>query len=154
MILWAVIAFLVIFIDQLTKHLVTVHISPYENINVIKNVLEFVYVKNTGAAFSLFDNFTWLLGIFSITFCVAVVIYWIKTKPQNKLLCLSMTLLFSGALGNAIDRIFRQYVVDFIKTSFIDFPVFNVADIAITTGAVLLIIYIIIFDKAEGASHE
>lgn len=61
----------------------------------------------------------------------------------------SLTLLFAGALGNAIDRIFRGYVVDFIETAFIDFPVFNVADIAITCGAVIMAIYIIFFDKDE-----
>ena len=61
----------------------------------------------------------------------------------------SLTLLFAGALGNAIDRIFRGYVIDFIETAFIDFPVFNVADIAITCGAVIMAIYIIFFDKDE-----
>ena len=56
-------------------------------------------------------------------------------------------LLFSGAFANAVDRIFRGYVVDFIETSFIRFPVFNIADIAITLGTVFLMIYLIFFDK-------
>ena len=65
----------------------------------------------------------------------------------------SLMLMFAGALGNAIDRIFRGYVVDFIETTFISFPVFNIADIAITVGAVLLIIYILFFDKTENNSQ-
>ena len=60
-----------------------------------------------------------------------------------------MTLLLAGAFGNAIDRLFRGYVVDFIQTVFIRFPVFNVADIAITFGAMLLIIYLLFFDGKE-----
>ena len=81
-----------------------------------------------------------LLSIISIVFCIAVIIYWIKKKPTHPLLCTSLTMIFSGALANAIDRIFRGFVVDFINATFINFPVFNIADIAITVGAGLLIL--------------
>ena len=60
---------------------------------------------------------------------------------------LSLVLMFAGAFANAIDRIFRGFVIDFIETTFIAFPVFNIADIAITIGAALLIVYILFFDK-------
>jgi len=113
----------------------------------IPNVLSFVYTKNTGAAFSILSDKTWLLCLISVAFCIGVIIYWIIKRPKDKLLCTSISLLFSGALGNAIDRVYFGYVVDFIRTDFIDFPVFNIADIAITIGAVLLVIYVLFFDK-------
>ena len=75
------------------------------------------------------------------------IIYVIIKKPKHTLQRTALMLIFSGALGNAIDRIFRGYVIDFIETAFISFPVFNIADIAITVGAALLIIYVIFFDK-------
>ena len=85
----------------------------------------------------------------SVLFCVGMGIFWYIKKPQNKLFCTALTLLFAGALGNAIDRIIRGFVVDFISTAFMTFPVFNIADIAITFGAVLLFVYILLFDKDE-----
>ncbi len=149
MILWGLIAVLIIALDQITKYLVINNIGPNDTVTVIKNVFEFVYVKNTGGAFSILNNATWLLSIVSIIFCIGVVVYFIKVKPKEKNICLALSMMFAGALGNAIDRIFRGFVVDFIKTSFINFPVFNVADIAITVGAVILVAKMVFFDNTK-----
>ncbi len=149
MIIWAVIVVLIVLADQMSKYLVVQNIGPYDIIDVIPGLFEFVYVKNTGAAFSILENMTWLLGLISVVFCVFVIIFIIKKRPTNKVLLASLSLLLGGALGNGIDRIFRKFVVDFIKTSFIDFPVFNVADIAITIGAAILIIYVMKTDAKE-----
>ena len=149
MILWGLIAVLIIALDQITKYLVINNIGPNDTVTVIKNVFEFVYVKNTGGAFSILNNATWLLSIVSIIFCIGVVVYFIKVKPKEKNICLALSMMFAGALGNAIDRIFRGFVVDFIKTSFINFPVFNVADIAITVGAVILVSKMVFFDNTK-----
>ena len=150
MIFWSVLAALIILFDQFTKYLVIENIGLTDSLRVIPGVIDFVYVKNTGAAFSFLANKTYgivILSIVSVLFCLGVIVYIIKTKPKNKLLLLSLALMFSGAVGNVIDRIFRGFVVDFIETVFISFPVFNVADIAITAGAVLLIIYVMFFEK-------
>lgn len=149
MILWGLIAVLIIALDQITKYLVINNIGPNDTVTVIKNVFEFVYVKNTGGAFSILNNATWLLSIVSIIFCIGVVVYFVKVKPKEKNICLALSMMFAGALGNAIDRIFRGFVVDFIKTSFINFPVFNVADIAITVGAVILVAKMVFFDNTK-----
>lgn len=154
MILWAVIAVLIIIADQVAKYLVVQNIGAYDIVNVIPKVLEFVYVKNTGAAFSILDNMTWLLGLISVAFCVLAVIFVMKKQPKDKMLMLSISMLFGGAMGNGIDRIFRGFVVDFIETAFIDFPVFNIADVAITGGAIILIIYIIKKDAEEMKNKE
>ena len=149
MLIWAIIAALVVIFDQVAKILVMHNIGPTDCFHIIPGLFDFVYVKNTGAAFSILSNNTGLLSIVSIVFCVGVLWYWYKTKPASTLLKLSLCLLFAGALGNAIDRIFRGFVVDFISTAFMEFPVFNIADIAITFGAALLIIYFIFFDKED-----
>lgn len=149
MLIWVIIASLVVILDQIAKLLVIYNIGPTDCFHIIPKLFDFVYVKNTGAAFSMLSNNTGFLSIISIIFCVGVLLYWYKKKPASTLLKLSLCLLFAGALGNAIDRIFRGFVVDFISTAFMNFPVFNIADIAITFGAILLIIYFIFFDKDE-----
>lgn len=153
MILWSVLAILVIILDQAVKIGVASSIAPTDSIRIIPGVIDFVYVKNKGAAFSFLASKTYgivVLSIVSLLFCAGVIAYIVVKKPKSKLFMTSLMLMFAGAFGNAIDRIFRGYVVDFIETTFMNFPVFNIADIAITVGALLLIIYILFFDKSEG----
>lgn len=152
MILWSVIVVLITALDQLTKYWVINNIGLTDSICVIPNVIDFVYVKNPGAAFSFLSDATYgtiFLSIVSVVFCVLAIGFLIKHKPKNKLFLISLALMISGAIGNVIDRIVKGYVVDFIETKFIKFPVFNVADIAITIGAILLVIYILFFDKTK-----
>ena len=149
MLIWIIIAALVVVLDQLTKFLVATNIGPFDCIHIIPGLFDFVYVKNTGAAFSILSGNTVFLSIISVLFCIGVGAYWFIKKPAHPLIKASLILLFAGALGNAIDRIFYGFVVDFISTAFMNFPVFNVADIAITIGAALLMIYLIFFDKDE-----
>lgn len=145
----AVMGIIIAAIDQIAKFAVQKNISQTESIHAIPGLFDFVYVKNTGVAFSILSGSTLLLGMISLLFCVGVFVYWLLKKPSGTCIRLSMTLLLSGAFGNALDRIFRGYVVDFIQTAFIRFPVFNVADIAITTGACLLVVYLVFFDKGN-----
>ena len=150
MLLWSVFAGVIILLDQLTKWLVVRNI-PLEQggISVIPKILEFVHIHNPGAAFNILSGRIGILSIISLLFSIGVVWYMVYKKPENKLFRVSAMLLFAGAVGNVIDRIFRGYVVDFIKTVFINFPVFNIADISITCGAALLIIYILFFDEKK-----
>lgn len=152
MILWSLLAIVIIVFDQLVKLWVVNNIGMTDSIKVIPGIIDFVYVKNTGAAFSFLANKTYgiiFLSIVSLLFCAAVVWYIIKKRPESKLLMLSLVMMLAGAFGNVIDRLFRGFVVDFIETKFITFPVFNIADISITVGAALVIIYILFFDKKE-----
>lgn len=144
---WLALAIFVILLDQIVKFFVCKDLSQTDSIVIIPHIINFIYVKNTGAAFSIFSGKTAVLGIVSVIFCIAVAAIWFFKKQKHPLLEWSLVLLFSGALANAIDRIFRGYVVDFIETSFIKFPVFNIADIAITFGTVFLMVYLIFFDK-------
>ena len=149
MLTWILIAGGIIALDQIAKILVMALFDSTSCVHIIPYLFDFVYVKNTGAAFSMLSDNTGLLSVISVAFCIAVLWYWKKKKPQHTLMKLSLTLLFAGAFGNAIDRIFRGFVVDFISTAFMEFPVFNVADISIVFGAIVLIIYVMFFDKEE-----
>ena len=147
--IWLCFALLIILADQIAKYFVASGMNVGDTAFSVLNIFDITYVQNRGAAFSLLSGKLSLLSIISVAFCIGVVIWWIKKKPTHPLLCTAVTMMFAGAFGNAIDRIFRGFVVDFIRTLFIDFPVFNIADIGITVGAVLLVMYTIWFDREE-----
>ena len=151
--IWLVISILTAAADQITKYLVASNMMVGETAFSL-GLFDITYVRNEGAAFSLMSGRMSLLSIISVAFCAAVVIWWIKKKPTHPMLCTAVMLLFAGALGNAIDRIARGYVVDFIHATFVHFPIFNVADIAITVGALLLIVYEIFFNKEDKYEHD
>lgn len=123
--------------DRFTKILATEKLSPYASVPILKNIFHFTLVYNRGAAFGVFKNQTYL---FIITAVVAIVFIFFTLKnhaPRTfSLYTLALTLILAGAIGNLIDRIFYGYVIDFLD--FRIWPVFNVADSAITIGALLL----------------
>lgn len=130
--------------DQLIKFLVVQYLKPIQYIDVIEGVLRFRYVENTGAIFGSFSSHTALLTVFSVIL-LAVVIFIIATKrSKSKFADFCLLLMVAGGIGNIIDRIRIQYVVDFIEPLFVDFAVFNFADCLITVGAFALMIYLII----------
>ena len=152
MILWSLLVIVIVFFDQAAKMKVAAVLGPTDAISVLPGIVDIVYVKNTGAAFSFLSAKSYgivILSCVSVIFCLAVLWYLIRKKPKNKLLLLALAMMFSGAMGNAIDRIARGYVIDFIETKFISFPVFNIADIMITLGAGLMVIYVLFFDKEK-----
>lgn len=118
-------------------------------IDVINGFFSFNSSHNTGAAFSIFSGNVWLLIAFTIVFLIIMTVYDIKFKSNSKLYMLSISFIFGGALGNLFDRIFLGYVRDFISFDFINFPIFNVADIFLTIGTILLIIYLLFVSKGE-----
>ncbi len=114
-----------------------------EVFTVIGNFLQFRYVENTGAAFSLFEDKTVLLSIFSALVMAVGFYLLIARKFKSKVLVASVVMIMGGGLGNLIDRVFRHFVVDYIEVLFIDFPVFNFADCFITVGEFVLIGYLL-----------
>jgi len=146
MVLTLILAAIVLIIDQLSKTWAYNTLSQVDHIQAIPNLLDFVYVENTGAAFGIFPNQQW----FFITLAVLVLIFSIyflyKKKIRNKLFSVSMALIIGGTAGNLTDRIFRGFVVDFLRLSFFS-PVCNFADYCLTIGAVLLIVYMLFFSS-------
>ncbi len=138
-------------LDQLTKFLVLTNIKPINAVPVIDGIIQFRYVENTGAAFSMLSDKTWLLSLFTGVLILLLTIYLIFGKDISKLERISFLLLIAGGLGNLIDRIFRGYVIDFIDYLFMNYAVYNFADILVTIGAVLLIISVLF---VKGDRHE
>lgn len=135
----------ILLVDQLVKYVVRSQMYVGESIPVIQDVFHLTYVRNTGAAFNLFEGMSLFLQI--VTFFALLFAVWFMEKHLQRhwTLLLSMILIISGGAGNLLDRIFMGYVTDLFDFRF--FPVFNVADIAICTGCFILVLYTFVFDR-------
>ena len=138
--------------DVLSKLAAVRYLSNTDTLPVIKNVFHLTFCRNTGAAFSLLSGSTALLAVISVLMVAVIVIYVLLKKPASRLLLSALSLIVAGGTGNIIDRIIRGYVVDFFDFRLINFAIFNVADIFVCTGVVLLAVYMIRTDtkKEEG----
>lgn len=128
--------------DRLTKHLVSANMSIRQSIPVIQDIFHITYQTNNGAAFSILSGRVEFLIAATVLIIGALVAYILKMKPKSKLFGIAAALIISGALGNLVDRITRGFVVDFLDARFINFPIFNVADICVVVGAALFCIYV------------
>ena len=135
--------------DQLTKYLVVSSIVLGGEVSFLPGFLCFTYVQNTGAAFSSFEGQQWLFALIFVIL-TGLIFYEYFKKPMGFTVferwCIAA--IYGGGLGNMIDRVRLGFVVDMIETTFIEFPVFNVADCFITCGCVLLMIHLFLFNKA------
>lgn len=141
--LYCTLAVLLTAIDQITKFLTLKYLKPVGSVALLDNILSFTYVENRGAAFGMMQNARWIFITVTIAVCAACIVYIVKKRPDSKLLCTSLSLIISGAVGNLIDRILRGFVVDMIEVTFINYPVFNFADCCVVIGAVLFAIYVL-----------
>ena len=144
----AVMAAVIVALDQYTKYLVVANIGLYESVPAIPGLFNFTYVQNTGAAWSSFEGQQWLfITVFAI-FTAAVVYEFITGKMGfSKFERWCIAAVYAGGLGNMIDRLRLGYVVDMVKTEFMNFPVFNVADCFITCGCIVLLVHLFFFNK-------
>jgi signal peptidase II len=147
-ILMAIMAVGIVAADQLTKYITVQSIPLFSSVPAIDGVFHFTFVQNTGAAFSSFEGMQWLFAVIFALFTAAVIWEFATGKMGFTTLerwCIAA--VWAGGLGNMIDRVRLGYVVDMICTDFITFPVFNVADIFITCGCILLLVHLIFFNK-------
>ena len=135
-----------ILLDQVAKHEALLHLKDHSSISLIPGVLELAYVENRGMAFGMLEGRQFLFGGMCVIFCIALI--WVFVREYLPLL-LTGAVLFGGAAGNFIDRLFRGYVVDFIYFSLIDFPVFNIADIYVVCGGIVLVLLVVFKYKDE-----
>lgn len=132
--------------DQLTKYMITSSFELYESKMVIQNILSFTYIRNTGVAWGMFQGKRIIFLVLTavvLLFCFYIFAN-IAEQKKYRLLRIALIVLVSGAVGNMIDRIKLGYVVDFFCVEFIDFPIFNVADIFVVVsmiGIFLLIMF-------------
>lgn len=148
--LYAVIVIVCVALDQLVKYLVRANIPLGESIPFLPYVMDLTYIQNTGAAFSMLSRHTWLLTLVSLVASAAVVLLMVKVfrHPWGRL---PLALVLAGAVGNLIDRAAFGFVTDMFETTFINFAVFNVADICVVVGGIAFCLYyLFLYGKLEG----
>ena len=140
-----IIVFIVITLDQISKYIISLNYDYFLNKNIF--VFSINYVRNYGAAFNIFEGNRVFLSSISIISSL-ILIYFIFFKGRLNLLDrYGLSLILAGSLGNGIDRIIKGYVIDFINLKLFDFPIFNIADIAINIGCIILIFNYFKFKK-------
>jgi signal peptidase II len=146
-------AMLVMLSDQFTKYWVSVKLREGDEIDVVSGFFKFSYTENPGIAFGMLNsgNVKWLLVAVSVAAVMVVVYYMRRTPISNTLLLWSLALLAAGISGNLIDRVRLGRVIDFILIYYKNYqwPVFNIADTAITIGAALMAIELFLSPQAE-----
>ena len=134
-------------LDQLSKYWVLNYLQEIGSIPVIQNVFHLTYVENRGAAFGMFQNNQMIFVVVALIASIAG-LYMLHSKKINSKICkFSIVLIIAGALGNLIDRVRLDFVVDYFDFVFIWNYVFNLADCFIVVGTILLCIYVVLFDS-------
>lgn len=141
-----IVIILLIAIDQISKYLTKANMQLHESIPIIKDIFHLTYVQNPGAAFGILRNQKWFFVMVTIVVIGGMIIYSMKNKKIHKLMAISLNLIVGGAIGNFIDRLRYDYVIDYFD--FRIWPVFNMADIFIVTGAILLSYYLLKYDES------
>ena len=140
-----IIVFIIIALDQISKYIITLNYDYFLNKNIF--IFSINYVRNYGAAFNIFEGNRVFLSSISIISSL-ILIYFIFFKGRLNLFDrYGLSLILAGSLGNGIDRIIKGYVIDFINLNLYDFPIFNIADIAINIGCIILIFNYFKFKK-------
>ena len=142
-----IITLAVVLLDQISKYLVVQFIPLQAEVDFIPFFINLTHIENRGASFGMLADNRWVFMSLSTLAIVGIIIFMIKFKERHILLTISLSLILGGGIGNMIDRIFKAAVVDFFEFTFVDFAVFNVADMFITFGAVLLGIYMIFYER-------
>ena len=127
----------IVLIDQFTKYLMFYNKKLFINKNFLLFKLDFV--KNYGAAFNIFSGSRVFLSLISIIFSILLIYLIFRKNTLNSFDLYSYSFILGGTIGNGIDRIYKGFVVDFINLNIINFPVFNIADISINIGFVILL---------------
>lgn len=136
--------------DQATKALMRAMLVPGERTTLIDGVMDLLLVENTGAAFSIGEGATWLFSLVALAVVVLALAWVVRDGSMRPALVVSLACVAGGGAGNLIDRVVRGSVTDFLATAFIDFPVFNVADILVTLGVIVSFLLVL----ADGRDQD
>lgn len=161
-ILILIVSLLLIVADQLIKWLAITHLQPITTYPIIEGILHLEYVENRGVAFGMLQNNKFIsIGITGIM--IGVIIYMVFSERifsmfseniNKPFIKCTISIILAGGIGNFIDRIFRGYVVDYIYFVPINFPSFNLADVCITVGCILLLFYILFIEPKLDKNKE
>ncbi|MBU8907088.1 signal peptidase II [Desertibacillus haloalkaliphilus] len=147
--LYYLIAFIIIIIDQVTKWIIDVTMEIGESFTIIDQFLFITSHRNQGAAFGILQGQMWFFYVVTVL-VIGIIVYYIKKEARNnRSLGIGLGLVLGGAIGNFIDRLFRQEVIDFIDVLIInyDFAIFNIADSALVIGVGIIMIYVLLEER-------
>lgn len=151
-------AALTVALDQYSKFLIKATMKMYQSITVIKDVFKIIYIENSGIAFGIFNGSRnpaarWVLAGVILVAITAITYYWAKNRKSSFAFNMSCGLILGGAIGNFIDRVIIGRVTDFIEVGYREYtwPVFNVADSAVSVGVCLFILFMLMEKKVENA---
>ena len=133
-----------ILIDQITKLIAVKFLMPIDDFPLWEGVFHFNYHENRGAAFGMMADSRWVFMIISTLAISALILFLFFGRAESRLSGIAIAMIISGGIGNMIDRIALEYVVDFLYFKLIDFAIFNVADSFVCVGAGLLILSLIL----------
>ena len=142
---------ILVYADQITKHLAVIHLKDKPALILMDNVFELHYLENRGAAFGMLQNQKVLFIVVAAVMLTAIIYTLLKLPREKHYVPLELLLVVvaSGAVGNLIDRVSLNYVVDFFYFKLIDFPIFNVADVYVSVSCVLLAVLLVFFYKEK-----
>ena len=142
---------ILILLDQGTKLWALASLKPIHNMTLVEGFMDLTFVENRGVAFGMFSGQRWFILLLTGIIAVGLIWFYVTMSKKKEYfpLRVSLVLVLSGAIGNIIDRLFRGYVVDFFEFTFFEWPVFNVADIYVVVGVILLALMIIFVVKDE-----
>ena len=145
-----IVAIVILIIDQLTKKIITATMNIGDSYEVIPHFLNITSHRNNGAAWGILSGKMGFFYIITLIILAVLIIFYIKETKYNAFMQVAISLLFAGALGNFIDRLFNGEVVDFIDTNIFgyDFPIFNIADSSLTIG-VIFVIFALVKDATK-----
>ena len=151
----AVIAITVLCFDRISKSMLLAAVAQgFKKATFIPGLVDITYVENYGAAFGIAQGYAWGFVVIAALVIATSIAYLVRAPYVAKAEVVGLALVMGGAVGNAIDRIMHGFVVDFIATIFIDFPVFNIADIGICVGVFLAFVGFAFFSPAYKHQHE
>lgn len=156
--IYLIIPALIVAADQLVKWWAKGSLAGMGRVDFIPGFINLLYTENTGAAFSILQNQRVLLSALSFIFSCVLIFFIVTKKIKTKGELVTMAMVLGGALGNMIDRMFHGYVADMFEFAFMRFAIFNVADIFVTVGGALFVIFFLLADvkaaKAKRAAEE
>ncbi|MBE6626675.1 MAG: signal peptidase II [Ruminococcaceae bacterium] len=149
MIFSLIVVVLSVVLDQLSKYLAVTYLTQIDTFPVIENVLHFTYVENRGAAFGMLSEHRWVFMVLSVVGIGALIVWLAISKVKSRWLQCAIALVVGGGIGNMIDRVRLEYVIDFIDCRFINFYVFNIADSCVCVGCAMVVLAVIIDEVKE-----
>jgi len=144
--------------DQALKFWTVANLELYESAPLLPGIVELMYIQNTGGGFSLLEGHTWFLTLVTAVMMIVLAVVLVKKTYPHPLAMWTLTLVLGGGIGNLIDRVRLGYVVDMFNFQFMNYPVFNVADILVVCGAIGFAAYYLLLDdkvqKAKAAAEK